>query len=113
MNCHAACFRGYPGKVATPCKAWQNKSDGKVYFRFFPSYASVLSNSGRLSNPILVQSGMLGIPWPRGFPGIAADLSGIIDRGIVLRKGLEDEKVCAVDEALSHRKFAHRVTDRI
>jgi hypothetical protein len=52
--------------------------------------------------------GGLWICWPKKTSGVATDLSEGVVRGTVLKAGLVDYKVCAIDETWSGLKFARR-----
>lgn len=60
----------------------------------------------------LAQRGMLWISWPKAAAKMETDLNENIVRGIGLRNGLVDVKVCAVDAQWSGLKFVRRLEDR-
>jgi hypothetical protein len=60
----------------------------------------------------LAPAGMLWVSWPKKSSGVASDLDENVVRGIGLRAGLVDVKVCAVTEVWSGLKFVRRVKDR-
>jgi hypothetical protein len=60
----------------------------------------------------LVHDGGLWIAWPKRASGIATDLTEDIVRGVGLKAGLVDNKVCAVDETWSGLRFVIRLKDR-
>ncbi len=56
--------------------------------------------------------GMLWVAWPKKASGVATDLTEDVVRGIGLRAGWVDVKVCAVDEVWSGLKFLRRRGDQ-
>ena len=60
----------------------------------------------------LKQNGILWVSWPKGSSKIETDINREIVRSIVLKSGLVDIKVCAVDEDWSGLKFMYRLKDR-
>jgi len=60
----------------------------------------------------LAPAGMLWVSWPKKSSGVATDLDENVVRGIGLKAGLVDVKVCAVSEIWSGLKFVIRVRDR-
>jgi hypothetical protein len=60
----------------------------------------------------LAPAGMLWVSWPKKSSGVTTDLVEDEVRGIGLKAGLVDVKVCAVSEIWSGLKFVIRVKDR-
>jgi hypothetical protein len=60
----------------------------------------------------LAPAGMLWVSWPKKSSGVASDLDENVVRGVGLKAGLVDVKVCAVSEIWSGLKFVIRVKDR-
>jgi hypothetical protein len=60
----------------------------------------------------LAPAGMLWVSWPKRTSGVATDVDENVVRGIGLKAGLVDVKVCAVTEVWSGLKFVRRVKDR-
>jgi hypothetical protein len=60
----------------------------------------------------LAPAGMLWVSWPKKASGVTTDLDENIVRGIGLKAGLVDVKVCAVSEVWSGLKFVIRLKDR-
>jgi hypothetical protein len=60
----------------------------------------------------LAPAGMLWVSWPKKSSGVTTDLAEDDVRGIGLKAGLVDVKVCAVSEIWSGLKFVIRVKDR-
>lgn len=61
---------------------------------------------------VLAPAGMFWACWPKKSSGVPTDLDEHGVRGIGLRAGLVDVKVCAVTETWSGLKFVRRVEDR-
>jgi len=62
--------------------------------------------------PLLKKDGLLWVSWPKGSSKIKSDLSRDYIRTYLLRNGLVDVKVCAIDADWSGLKFVYRVKDR-
>ncbi len=62
--------------------------------------------------PALKKSGILWVSWPKGASKIQTDLKREPIREHLLKTGLVDIKVCAVDEDWSGLKFMYRKEDR-
>jgi hypothetical protein len=60
----------------------------------------------------LSPAGGLWVGWPKKASGVATDLTEDIVRGIGLKAGLVDNKVCAIDEVWSGLRFVIRLADR-
>lgn len=60
----------------------------------------------------LKMTGMLWVSWPKGSSQIETDLSRDPIRNFLLKNGLVDVKVCAVDADWSGLKFMYRIKDR-
>ena len=60
----------------------------------------------------LAPAGMLWVSWPKKSSGVKTDLDENVVRGIGLKAGLVDVKVCAVTQIWSGLKFVRRVKDR-
>lgn len=58
------------------------------------------------------ENGMLWISWPKKASGVPTNLNGNVVRGIGLRNGLVDIKVCAIDETWSGLKFVIPIKNR-
>src|ERR1700733_8327849 len=61
---------------------------------------------------VLAPAGMLWVSWPKKSSEVKTDLDENVVRGIGLKAGLVDVKVCAVTEIWSGLKFVRRVKDR-
>ncbi len=64
------------------------------------------------AKPLLVDTGMLWVSWPKKASKINTDLDENIIRHFGLKNGLVDVKVCAVSEVWSGLKFVYRTKDR-
>ena len=62
--------------------------------------------------PTLKMTGMLWVSWPKGSSKIKTDLDRDYIREYLLKNGLVDVKVCAVDQDWSGLKFMYRLKDR-
>ena len=62
--------------------------------------------------PALKKDGLMWISWPKGSSKIETDIKREPLRTLVLKTGLVDVKVCAVDENWSGLKFVYRLKDR-
>lgn len=62
--------------------------------------------------PLLKKSGMLWVSWPKGSSKLKTDLSRDYIRTFLIRKGLVDIKICAIDDDWSGLKFVYRLNNR-
>ncbi len=62
--------------------------------------------------PALKMSGMLWISWPKGSSDITTDLKRDPIREYLIKIGLVDVKVAAIDKDWSGLKFMYRLKDR-
>ncbi|TMM57337.1 DUF3052 family protein [Maribacter algarum] len=62
--------------------------------------------------PALKMTGMFWVSWPKGSSKIETDLNRDYIREYLLKNGLVDVKVCAVDKDWSGLKFMYRIKDR-
>ena len=60
----------------------------------------------------LKKNGLLWISWPKGSSSIRTDLKRDMIREYLIKIGLVDVKVAAIDENWSGLKFVYRVKDR-
>ena len=60
----------------------------------------------------LAPAGMLWISWPKKASKVETDVTEDVVRGIALKGGLVDVKVCAVDDVWSGLKLVRRLKDR-
>ena len=78
---------------------------------FVKKQAELTQEFARLAKQ-LTPDGMLWVSWPKKASGVATDMNENDVRGIGLKAGLVDVKVCAVSEVWSGLKFVRRVKDR-
>lgn len=62
--------------------------------------------------PLLKKNGMLWVSWPKGSSKLKTDLSRDYIRTFLIKKGLVDIKICAIDEDWSGLKFVYRLNNR-
>ena len=60
----------------------------------------------------LASNGMIWVAWPKKSSGVATDLSFERVQRIGLASGLDDVKICAIDDVWSGLKFVIRLKDR-
>ena len=60
----------------------------------------------------LEQGGTIWVSWPKASSRRQTDLSDRVVRGVGLKNGLVDVKVCAIDDSWSALKFVRRLEDR-
>ncbi|HYY43853.1 MAG TPA: DUF3052 domain-containing protein [Actinomycetota bacterium] len=60
----------------------------------------------------LEKDGGLWVAWPKKSSPVATDLDFERVQGYGLRRGLVDNKVCAVDETFTALRFVYRLSDR-
>ncbi|HCX23753.1 MAG: DUF3052 domain-containing protein [Flammeovirgaceae bacterium] len=65
-----------------------------------------------MAKPFLKKNGSFWVSWPKGTSGIPTDINRDIIRDYVLKIGLVDVKVAAIDDQWSGLKFMYRVEDR-
>lgn len=61
---------------------------------------------------IVFPSASLWLAWPKTASGVPTDLTDTAVRGAGLRRGLVDNKVCAIDETWSALRFVWPVENR-
>jgi hypothetical protein len=89
--------------------AFQDRLDFVMVFA--DSRASLWKEARRVAE-LLSPAGMFWACWPKKGSGVVTDLDEHGVRGIGLRTGLVDVKVCAVTEVWSGLNFVRRLTDR-
>ena len=62
--------------------------------------------------PLLKKEGILWVSWPKGSSAIKTELKREPIRDFILKTGLVDTKVCAVDSDWSGLKFMYRKENR-
>jgi hypothetical protein len=94
------------------CELKTRPGDTLDFAMLFTKSGSELAREfSRLAKP-LAPAGMLWVSWPKKSSGVASDVDENLVRGIGLKAGLVDVKVCAVTEVWSGLKFVRRVKDR-
>jgi len=82
------------------------------FIHFFCTSIKVFEEQSLYLKTRLKSNGMLWVSWPKGSSSIPTDLSRDVIRSYLLKNGLVDVKVCAVDEDWSGLKFMYRIKDR-
>jgi hypothetical protein len=93
------------------CKVLRQGDRLDFVMLFSKSRAELEKEFSRLAKA-LAPAGMLWVSWPKRTSGVATDVDENVVRGIGLKAGLVDVKVCAVTEVWSGLKFVRRVKDR-
>jgi hypothetical protein len=78
---------------------------------FFTTNEALIQTIRNLKNG-LTQNGILWVSWPKGKSKIKTDINREIVRSVVLKTGLVDIKIAALDEDWSGLKFMYRLKDR-
>jgi hypothetical protein len=94
------------------CEIAANWQDGLDFVLVFADSRDTLWSAARHAAASLAPDGMFWACWPKRASGVLTDLDEHGVRGIGLRTGLVDVKVCAVSETWSGLKFVRRVEDR-
>ena len=89
----------------------QARGQADVVVAFFVRKVALEQQLDALS-PMILPSGGLWIAWPKKASGRTTDLTDNVVRQSVLRRGLVDNKVCAVDETWSALRFVWRLQQR-
>jgi len=82
------------------------------FIHLFVKQWSELETAVPSLKPLLKKTGILWISWPKGTSSIPTNVKRDPLREFVLRQGLVDIKVCAVDQDWSGLKFVYRTKDR-
>ena len=98
-------------------------SDVKIYKRisknikvdfihlFLTSFSDLLKIAPKYKEALL-RTGILWVSWPKGGSSITTNLKRDLIRDYLLKLGLVDIKVVAIDENWSGLKFVYRIKDR-
>jgi hypothetical protein len=89
----------------------QSRGDADVVVAFFTARRRMEERLPALGS-IIFPSGSLWLAWPKKASGVPTDLTDTAVRGAGLRRGLVDNKVCAIDETWSALRFVWRVENR-
>jgi len=82
------------------------------FIHLFVKQWSELETAVPRLKPLLKKTGILWISWLKGASSIPTDIKRDPMREFVLKQGLVDTKVCAVDQDWSGLKFVYRTKDR-
>jgi len=82
------------------------------FIHLFCTEIVVFEEASLRLKPLLKKNGTLWVSWPKGSSKIKTDLSRDYIRTFLLKNGLVDVKVCAIDADWSGLKFVYRVKDR-
>nr|WP_321235230.1 DUF3052 domain-containing protein [uncultured Psychroserpens sp.] len=82
------------------------------FIHIFCTSVEELETTINTFKPALKTTGLLWVSWPKGSSKIISNLKREPVRDLVLKKGLVDIKVAAIDEDWSGLKFVYRLKDR-
>lgn len=82
------------------------------FVQFFTTSRTALEKKFAALAKSLAPAGMLWVSWPKKASKVETDVTEDVVRGIALKGGLVDVKVCAVDEVWSGLKLVRRLKDR-
>ncbi len=82
------------------------------FIHVFCTTFSELQESVNTYKPALKMNGMFWVSWPKGSSTIKTDLKREPIREYLIKTGLVDIKVAAIDKNWSGLKFVYRVKDR-
>jgi len=105
--------RGELQAALAGCDVRRGVEGGLDFVMVFSGSRTELWKEVRQAADVLSPAGMLWVCWPKKGSGVPTDLDEHGVRGIGLRTGLVDVKVCAVTETWSGLKFVRRVKDRV
>jgi hypothetical protein len=89
----------------------KNKSKKDFIHLFTKEKSELIRNIPKLKKEI-ESNGMIWISWPKKSSKIKTDVTEDVIREIVIKNGLVDVKVCAVDETWSGLKLVIPLKDR-
>ncbi len=91
----------------------QTPTEGSIDFiHLFCTTMEALESNALACKTYLKKTGLLWISWPKGSSSIPTDLKRDRIREYLLKIGLVDVKVAAIDEDWSGLKFVYRTKDR-
>ena len=93
-------------KVGSP------KNESLDFIHVFTVNSQALEELVPKAKPFLKKNGSFWVSWPKGSSGIPTDINRESIRDFVLKIGLVDVKVAAVDDQWSGLKFMYRKEDR-
>jgi hypothetical protein len=82
-----------------------------VLVAFFVSRTRLERRFEALARAIYPDGG-LWVAWPKRASGVETDITEDVVRKIALKRGLVDNKVCAIDETWSGLRLVYRLADR-
>lgn len=98
-------FNNFP-KVTIAKRGQKESFD---FIHLFSSHSKHFQKEIKRIKPFLKKGGMLWVSWPKGSSDIETDLKREPIREFVLKTGLVDIKVAAIDKNWSGLKFVYRV----
>lgn len=88
-------------------------SESFDFIHIFVQNQAELERIVQMVKPAMKKNGILWVSWPKGSSKIETELKREPIREHLLKTGLVDIKVCAVDEDWSGLKFMYRKEDRL
>lgn len=85
---------------------------GAPFVHLFTAKRQTLEKELKRLRPLLADTGVLWVSWPKKSAGVATDITEDVIRVVCLPLGFVDVKVCAVDETWSGLKLMIRRTNR-
>ena len=101
-------FSDFPSNV----KIIQSGKDKLDFIHYFCKNSDALRKDVPSLKKDLRHNGMIWVSWYKKSAGIPTDVTEDLVRGVALKNGLVDIKVCAVDEKWSGLKLVIPVKDR-
>lgn len=83
-------------------------SEGLDIIQYFARDPDTLAREFRALKASINADGAIWVSWPKASSGLGSRLRDTVVRGIGLKNGLVDVKVCAIDETWSALKFVAR-----
>lgn len=88
------------------------KPDTANFIHIFCTSWQELEHNANKYKHALVKNGLLWVSWPKGKSKIKTDLKRELIREHLIKTGLVDVKIAAIDENWSGLKFVYRIKDR-
>jgi hypothetical protein len=85
----------------------QARGRADVVLAFFTGQATLARRMDALAQMVFPAGGVW-IAWPKKASGVVTDITGDVVRAVALRKGLVDNRVCAVDATWSALRLVWR-----
>ncbi len=102
-------FEELPGDI----ERFDEQTKNQVNFiHLFCTTTQELNDAIKTYKPLLKIDGLMWVSWPKGSSKIHTDLKRELVRDMLLKAGLVDVKVAAIDEDWSGLKFVYRLKDR-